>query len=60
MEQIEWKNYRHSDFLISLNLSNSDLKLVRLFCNRKSRELNSLNEHLNTQPYLKEKVEANG
>ena len=60
MDHIDWKNYRHSDFLRSLNLSSFDLKLIRLFYNQRIGELNNLNKHLNTQHYLQEEVEVNG
>jgi hypothetical protein len=34
MNNLNWENYRHSDFLKSLNYTESDLKLVRLFLNK--------------------------
>jgi hypothetical protein len=60
MEQIEWKNFRHPEFLKSLNLSMSDLKFLRLFYNQKDLEFAELSEHLKPQTIHHQKVEING
>jgi len=36
MEEFNWEIYRHSDFLKSLNYTESDLKFLRLFLNKHS------------------------
>ena len=60
MKQIEWKNYRHTDFLKSLDLNRNDLKFLRLFVNQKVSDFVNPNEHLENQTYYQEKVEING
>ena len=60
MKQIEWKNYRHTDFLKSLDLNRNDLKFLRLFVNQKVSDFVNPDEHLENQTYYQEKVEING
>jgi len=60
MQQIEWKNFRHPEFLKSLNLSMNDLKFLRLFYNQKNSDFEGLNDHLKAQTLHQQKVEING
>ena len=68
---VDWGNYRHPEFLQSLNLSVNELKFIRMFLKRggvelvnemlrerKSKQLNKCKDGLSNQYHKIEKIKA--
>ncbi len=71
MRNLDWGNYRHPEFLQSLNISVNELKFIRMFLKRggvefinemlrerKSKQSNARKDELSYKYYKTEKVKV--